>query len=147
MPSTEPFTRRDLHDWLVSRGARPISQRGSHLTVEMPDGVRVEMLDPGGQRTQIVPTVLARRIASVLGLSLLDLRRALGHEPTPSKPNPGNRERRLKVNGPEVEMLRRLQRAAGICAEVGVLPSQREHLRRNLPGLLAELERIAAVPR
>lgn len=147
MPSTEPYTARELHDYLVERGGRPVSQSGSHVTLVMPDGAEVGCSQPAG-RQQVVGTVLAQRIARTLGMTLGELRAELGHHPTPRRPKPSaNRERRLKPSSAEVEMLTRLQRAAGICADVGVLPAQREHLRRTLPSLLAELERIAAVPR
>lgn len=77
-PHLEPYSARNLAEFLAKRGFHLLSQSGSHCTWANKDGVTVGIPDPAGGRHP-VPTILAEKVAARLGMSLRDLRKALGH--------------------------------------------------------------------
>lgn len=73
MSGYEPYEARVVSNWLLARGARQLPDvKGVHV-FEVAPGRIVKV--PVGD----FPTDLARRIASVLGMSYADFRMRLGH--------------------------------------------------------------------
>jgi len=69
----EAFEGRELSAYIERvHGGRLFSQRGSHITYELPDGRKVGSLLHG-----YVPTAMARHVARTLGMTYPELRSAL----------------------------------------------------------------------
>lgn len=71
--STEPYPARDLCNWLIDRGARRLPDARGRRVLEVGPGRIVKV--PVGE----LPSEMAKRIASVIGMSYPDMRAALGH--------------------------------------------------------------------
>lgn len=73
MSGTEPYAARDLTNWLIDRGARRLPDARGRRVIEVAPGRVVKI--PVGE----LPSELAKRIASVIGMPYPDMRAALGH--------------------------------------------------------------------
>lgn len=69
----EAFDGRELSAYIERvHGGRLLTQRGSHITYELPDGRKVGSLLHG-----YIPTAMARHVAKTLGMTYPELRSAL----------------------------------------------------------------------
>lgn len=146
----EAIQPREMYNYLRSLGAHPVRQRGSHVTMRLVSGKEVPLPDPGGNGRHPLTTLVAKRIANGLGLTLRELRAEFGI---------AAQSRRATRNGAPSEIAPRLPAAVDLTqrAQVrsimaaleklisdGIAPSRHHLLSNNLPALLRVTTQLAS---